>query len=559
MPLHRSMVRFALPLALACGGSGGPARAPVASVTLTAASSGPLTSIGDTLLLTAVPRDAAGAAIPGVPIQFLSSIPAAATVTQGGLVTAVANGATTIHASAEGKEATLDVTVAQVIVQVLVTPSSIRVPPSETPIFQASAVDARNHPVGGAPAPVWTTTDATVATIGSDGRATVSATAANGAAVSAVATVGGIASASGGLMTVDSTATYVETINVTPSTATDKTTFSRLNDTSQFSATASNQRLGDVTSSVTFTWSSSAPAVAGVSTSGLATSLANGNASIIATSNGVSGSIGVTVAQVPASVTVSASGGGSLPPIASLGASASLVGTAFDSGGSAIPGATFTWTSDATSIATVSSSGVVTAVNNGTAHVTAHSNQIASPAFTVTVQQVVAIVSVLPATVSIPRCTTQQFSATPRDARGNAIASAPAPSWTSASTTVATVNASSGLATTVSTGGPVAIRATISNVTGSAQLTVNTARITVDWPGNAATKPLVITTCASQTIIWHNADSVNFHSATGTTGPPTTGEIMPGAQSFPQSFPGAGTYSFHCDDHLNETGTVIIQ
>jgi hypothetical protein len=556
MPLRCAMACFVLPLALACGGSGGPSRPPVASVSLTGSASGPLTSIGDTLQLTAVPRDATGAAIPGVPISFTSSSAAAATVTQGGLVTAAANGTTTIHASAEGKEATLDVTVAQVIAQVLVTPVSIRVPPNETPIFQASAVDARLHPVAGAPPPSWTTTDATLATIGTDGRASVSATAANGATVSAVATVGTVASASDGLMTIDSTATYVETIDVTTAGA---TTFSKLNDTSQFSATASNARLGDVTSSVAFTWSSSAPSIAGVSTTGLATSLANGNASIIATSNGVSGSLGVTIAQVPASVTVSASGGGSNASIASLGATASLVGTAFDSGGSAIPGATFTWTSDATSIATVSSSGVVTAVNNGTAHVTAHTSQIASPAFTVNVQQVVAIVSVLPATVSIPRCTTQQFSATARDARGNAIASAPAPTWTSASTTVATVNASSGLATTVSTGGPIAIRATFSNVTGSAQLSVNTARITVEWPGNAATKPLLITTCASQTIVWHNADPLYFHSAFGTTGPPTTGEMQPGANSFPQSFPGPGSYPFQCADHPNETGTVIIE
>src|SRR5207253_4070993 len=116
------------------------------------------------------------------------------------------------------------------------------------------------------------------------------------------------------------------------------------------------------------------------------------------------------------------------------------------------------------------STGVVTAVANGTAHVTARaSNQIASPAFTVTVQQVVASVSVLPATVSIPRCTTQQSSATAKDARGNVIASAPAPRWTSASPTVATVNGSSGLATSVSTGGPVAIRATINGVMGSGQ------------------------------------------------------------------------------------------
>jgi plastocyanin len=554
MPLRRLMVCFVLPLALACGGSGGPSQPPVASVSLTAGSSGPLTSIGDTLQLTAVPRDASGAAIPGVGVLFTSSSNAAATVTQGGLVTAVANGTTTIHASAEGKEATLDVTVAQVVAQAIVTPASIRVPQGETPLFQASAVDARNHPVAGAPVPVWTTTDAAVATIGTDGRATVSASAGNGATVSAVATVGTVASTAGGLMTVDSTAVYVETITVTTTGA---TSFSKVNDTSQFSATATNPH-GDVTSTVTFAWSSSVASVAGVSSTGLVTSVANGNAAISATSNGVSGSLGVTVSQVPASVSVSASGGGSSASLASLGATASLVGTAFDSGGSAIPGATFTWTSDATSIATVSSTGVVTAVNNGTAHVTARtSNQIASPAFTVTVQQVVASVSVLPATGSIPRCTTQQFSATPKDARGNLIASAPAPTWSSASTTVATVDGN-GLATSVSTGGPVAIKATINGVIGSGQLTVNTSPIVVNWPGSAATNPVNVTTCQAQTIVWHNTD-IYDHTATGLTGPPVTGDIPSGGNSVAQSFPSPGTYQYHCDFHPNETGTVTIQ
>ena len=555
MPYRRFSLCFVL-LALACGGSGGPTRPPVASVSLTAAPSGPLTSIGDTLQLTAVPRDASGGAIPGVGVLFTSSDAAAASVTQGGLVTAVANGTTTIHASAEGKETTLDVTVAQVIAQVLVTPASIRVPQGETPLFQASPVDARNHPVAGAPGPVWTTTDATLATIGTDGRATVSASAANGATVSAVASVGTVASTAGGLMTVDSTAVYVETITVT---AQGPTSFSKLNDTVQLSAKATDAHQTDITASVTFTWSSSAAPVAGVSSAGLVTSLANGNAAISATSNGISGSLGVTVSQVPASVSVAASGGGSSASLASLGATTSLVGTAFDSGGGPIPGATFTWTSDATSIATISSTGVVTAVANGTAHVTARaSNQIASPAFTVTVQQVVASVSVLPATVSIPRCTTQQFSATPKDARRNVIASAPAPSWTSASPTVATVNGSSGLATSVSTGGPVAIRATINGVMGSGQLTVNSSPIVVNWPGAAATNPVNVTTCQAQTIVWHNTD-IYDHTATGATGPPVTGDIPPGANSVPQGFPGPGTYPYQCDFHPNETGTVTIQ
>src|SRR5205823_9745167 len=251
---HRRFPSCLLLLAVACGGSGGPSRPPVASVSLTASSTGPLTSLGDTLQLTAVPRDASGAPIAGVGVLFTSSNAAAATVTQGGLVTAVANGTATIHASADGKEATIDVAVAQVIAQVIVTPASVRAPAGETPLFHASAVDARNHPVAGAPLPVWTTSDPAVATIGTDGRAMVSSSAPDGATANAIATVGTVASTTGGLITVDATAVYVETIMVTGT----PTSFTKLNDTVQLSATATNPH-GDVTASVTFTWSSNAP------------------------------------------------------------------------------------------------------------------------------------------------------------------------------------------------------------------------------------------------------------------------------------------------------------
>ena len=152
-------------LALAGCGGGGPSRPPVASISLTASTAVPLTSLGDTLQLTATALDAAGVPIPGVGIAYSSSDAAIATVTQSGLVTAVANGGAIIRASAEGKEATLAVAVAQVVAQVLVAPSSIRVPAGETPLFHASPVDARNHPVVGAPPPSWTTTDPALATI----------------------------------------------------------------------------------------------------------------------------------------------------------------------------------------------------------------------------------------------------------------------------------------------------------------------------------------------------------------------------------------------------------
>jgi len=551
-------------LLLACGADV-PSRPPVASVSLTPTSAPSLGSLGDTLQLTAVPLDASGAPIPGVAIAYTSSDATVATVTQGGLVTAVGNGSATIHASAEGKEATIAVAVAQVVAQVLVTPSSVRVPAGETPLFRASAVDARNHPVAGAPAPLWSTSDASVAIIvseGSNGRATVSSGAADGATVSAIATVGSVASTAGGLMTVDHTAVYVETITVT---AQGGTSFSSLNQTLQLSATATNPRLGDVTGSVTFAWSSSASAVAGVSATGAATATAtavgNGTAAVSASWNGVSGSVSITVAQVVASVSVSTQAGGSSASLASLGETVQLVATAKDANTFTVVGATFSWTSDTAAVATVSSAGLVTAVANGSAHVVARatSNQVASPApgLGVTVQQVVATVSVLPPTVSIPRCTTQQFAATPSDARGNAVAGAPAPTWSSASTTIATVDAN-GLARGASVGGPVAIVATVGSVTGSAQLTVNSSPITVNWGSAAAVTPVNVTTCVGQLVVFRNVDTNLVHSATGSTGSPNTGAIQPGASSAGQPFPASGSYPFHCDFHPNETGTVFV-
>ncbi len=559
MPLRRACP-FAVLVLLACGG-GGPSRPPVASVSLTPSAPAPLTSLGDTILLTAVALDAGGAPIPGVGIAFSTSDATVATVTQGGLVTAVANGNATIHASAEGKEATTGINLAQVVAQVVVTPSSIRVPQNETPLFHAAALDARNHPVVGAPPPAWTTTDAALATIVTegvtDGRATVSAGASDGVMVSAVATVGTVSSAGGGLMTVDSTAVYAETVTISPPSV---TPFSSLGQTAQLSATATNPRLGDVTARVTFTWSSSSPGVAGVSAAGLVTALGNGNSAVSASWNGVSGSSSVAVAQVVTSVSVKTQAGGTSASLASLGETVQLVATAFDGGGSPVAGASFGWTTDAPAVATVSSTGVVTAVANGSAHVVARaaSNQVASPApgLAVTVQQVVASVSVLPPTASIPFCTTQQFAATARDARGNAVAGAPAPTWSSTGT-AATVDGN-GLARGATPGGPVAIKATVGSVTGSAQLTVNSSPITVNWSSAAAVTPVNVTTCLGQSVVWRNTDTNLVHSATGPTGSPNTGPIQPGTSSVAQSFPATGSYSYQCDYHPSETGTVIV-
>jgi uncharacterized protein YjdB len=82
---------------------------PVASVTVSPAS-GTLTA-GGTYQLAATPRDSLGNALSGRAVSWSSSAPAVATVSGSGLVTGVAAGGATITATSEGKSGTAAVTV----------------------------------------------------------------------------------------------------------------------------------------------------------------------------------------------------------------------------------------------------------------------------------------------------------------------------------------------------------------------------------------------------------------------------------------------------------------
>jgi outer membrane protein OmpA-like peptidoglycan-associated protein len=152
------------------------------------------------------------------------------------------------------------------------------------------------------------------------------------------------------------------TVAVTPATA----TFNALGATQQFAAAARDPGNSPL-AGATFTWTSSNPAVATVSPSGLVTAVGNGTATITGSTSGKTATATVTVAQMVASVNVT-------PATSSLtaaGATSQLAAQALDGNGRPISGKTFTWTSDAAAVATVSGAGMATAVANGVAHVSA--------------------------------------------------------------------------------------------------------------------------------------------------------------------------------------------
>jgi hypothetical protein len=164
--------------------------------------------------------------------------------------------------------------------------------------------------------------------------------------------------------------------------------------TQQYTAFAFDAQ-GQSVSGTTFSWSTSSSAVASVSSNGLATGVAPGNATVTAATGGVTGSASIRVilqtgpiARVeilpnPASVFVSAT----IP----------LTATAYDAQGRPLDGTAFTYTSGNTSIATVNSSGVVTGVAAGTTSITARTGTFtASASVTVHTNTSLNVIDVIP-------------------------------------------------------------------------------------------------------------------------------------------------------------------
>ncbi len=110
-----------------------------------------LTSLGDTYTLTAQARDTANAVVADT-LTWVSRVPATATVSSAGFVTAVANGSTWVVASdASGKQDSAQIVVQQRVATVNVTPSARNIYLTRTYTLTAAAVDGRGHPMTGTP------------------------------------------------------------------------------------------------------------------------------------------------------------------------------------------------------------------------------------------------------------------------------------------------------------------------------------------------------------------------------------------------------------------------
>lgn len=336
-----------------------------------------LSALGATQQLSATVLDGSGQAIAGAPVNWASNDNSVATVNSSGLVTAVQNGSATVTAMSGGASGSAAVAVAQLLVLVDVSPAADTLFSfGETVQLAARALDANDNAIANVIIE-WNSADEAVATVDSNGLVTAIG---NGSA-NITATGGELSGAAA--VTVDQRTARVD---VSPSADTLVAIGATVQLTAQPLDANDN---GVVDASVE--WNSADEAVATVDSSGLVTAIGNGSADITAASGGVTGAAAVTVSQVivgmdivPAATT-----------LFSLGDTVRLVAAGIDAEGHAVPGLSFTWTSENDAVAAVDATGLVTAIRTGSTDVFATTGELRDSAG-VSVTQLASEVRVTP-------------------------------------------------------------------------------------------------------------------------------------------------------------------
>ena len=489
---------------------------------------------GQTGRATAVARDANGAPLSNRPISWSSAPASIATIDATGMIAALAPGAATITATSEGKSGSQSLLVTAPapapVASVSVSPAGPSVQAGSTVQLTANTYDANNNLLTGR-ALAWASNNASVASVSSNGL--VSAVAVGSAIITATS------EGQSGTTTV--TVTSAPSVPVASVTVSLASSSGNPGQTTQATATTRDANNNVLTGRV-ITWGSSNPAVATVSTSGLVTAVAVGTAQITATSEGQSGSATFTVTAPPpapvASVTVSLASSSANP-----GQTTQATATTRDANNNVLTGRVVTWGSSNPAVATVSSSGLVTAVAAGTAQITATSEgQSGSATYTVNSPPPppapVASVTVSVTSSSLTPGQTTQATATTRDASNNVLTGR-AVTWNSSNNAIATVS-TSGLVTAVAAG-TAQITATSEGVSGNTTVTVQAA----PPPPGTSNEPTGMTLITERSFSalgeagWYDQDSPNLTIVQDATAPKSPSGVE--QMRFPAGFSGGAS------------------
>ena len=404
--------------------------------------------------LSATVTDAQGNPLSGRTVTWSSNNEGVATVSASGNVTAVAPGSATITATSGTAHGTASITVKLVpVATVQVNPGAVSLFVGQTAQLTAIALDANGDTLDLTGRTVtWKSNKGSVASVNGTGLVTAAAV---GSAV-ITATVDG----QQGFASVTVANVPVASVDVEPPLDT-----ITLGQSANFTAQPRDSA-GNPLSGRTVVWNSSDDNIAIVSSTGHVVSQGVGTATITATSEGQIGTATVVVIAVPvASVTVSPQN-----KTMNVGDTATFTATTKDAQGHVLTGRAIAWSSDNTAVATVDSTGLVTAVAAGSANITATSEG-QSGSSQVTVNPVpVGSVIVKPQDTTMTAGDSAQFSAQTLDAKGNPL-NGRAVAWSTSDKKIATVSAT-GLVQAIKASPSVMIKATSEGVDGMTTLKI---------------------------------------------------------------------------------------
>ena len=445
-----------------------------------------LTAYGATVGYGADVRNVNGDLIANEPVTWSSSDGTVATITQGGVATAVGRGITTItaectdYAGITNVPVTLEVT--NNAVSITVTPGSATIMDLGSS-YQLSAValNDRGDALAEAGDISWSSLDENIATVDANGFVTATNN------PDSTGTVGIVATAVYGGQGAQSAVTVHNSPRTVLITSPDPTALYYIGDTITVAATIQNLGGADLPASAV-EWASSAPQIATVDENGEVTAHGVGNTEIRATSpldGSYSDAFTVTVSNEPSTITIDRGN----TTLTAYGETLTYSAEVQNINGDVISSEPVTWSSTDETVATISQAGIAAAVGRGSTTITVECTNypsVSSTPVTLDVSNDAVSITVTPTSAEIlDLAGTYQLNAAAFNDRGDAIVEAGDISWSSLDTDIATVDAATGLVTATSNTadiGTVRIVATANygGLTAQSTVSVSDAPRTID-------------------------------------------------------------------------------
>jgi hypothetical protein len=378
--------------------------------------------VGHVATAEATAVDASGDEVSGAAVQWSSSDTSVFTVTSTGqrsehnagtaTVTARKMGTASLYATSDSSAGATTITVTDSVpARILISPAAVSVAVGGQVQMTASVSTATGRALPGHGIR-WTSTDTRLATVSSSGLVVGTATGS--------ARIIGAASGFADTAALNVASAAISALSVTPATSSIAS-----GSTVQFAAHATDAD-GNTLTGRPVAWSSSDTHIAPVTGSGLVTGGVAGTATITATAEGKTAT--ATIVTAPGALKNIAVVPGSIS--LAVGATQQLSATLTDAAGNTLPSQAVTWSTSNSSIATVSSSGLVSAQRAGNATIAAAASGISGSA-TLAVSATSGAptlnsLTLSPSTVTLTPSATKQFSV--------------AGSWSDGSSSVPTVS-----------------------------------------------------------------------------------------------------------------------